>query len=309
MVAVNSVVTMPTVMVTAKPRTGPEPKTNSITCARNAVALLSMIVPKARRNPVSSAFSGVRPLRDLLADALVDQDVGVHRHAERQQDAGHAGQRQRRLQQRQDRELQHQVDQQRDVREPAEQAVEDAPCRRSRAGTRRPARWRRRGCCRPPAPARRCAPRPPSAAPAARRRAAAPRGRCADCAVKLPLIWPRPPVIGSRITGAVITLSSSTMAKGWPTLARLMSAKRRAPTLSKVKFTTHSPVCGVLPGRASVRFGAVHLDPAAHRDPCRAGWPSDRQEIDARAAARRRRGWRSRPADGTSSARSCRAVP
>ena len=43
-VAVNSVVTMPTVMVTAKPRTGPLPKMNSITCARNAVALLSMMV-------------------------------------------------------------------------------------------------------------------------------------------------------------------------------------------------------------------------------------------------------------------------
>ncbi len=37
----------------------------------------------------------------------------------------------------------------------------------------------------------------------------------AEAAVKLPLIWPRPPVIGSRITGALITLSSSTMANGW----------------------------------------------------------------------------------------------
>ena len=32
--------------------------------------------------------------------------------------------------------------------------------------------------------------------------------------VKLPLIWPDPPRIGSRITGAEITLSSSTMANG-----------------------------------------------------------------------------------------------
>ena len=42
--AVNSEVAMPTVIVTAKPRTGPEPKTNSMTCARKAVALLSKIV-------------------------------------------------------------------------------------------------------------------------------------------------------------------------------------------------------------------------------------------------------------------------
>ncbi len=32
--------------------------------------------------------------------------------------------------------------------------------------------------------------------------------------VKLPLIWPAPPVIGSRITGALNTLPSSTIANG-----------------------------------------------------------------------------------------------
>src|SRR5579859_2368079 len=42
--AVKSDVAMPTVMVTAKPFTGPEPKTNSITWARKAVALESKIV-------------------------------------------------------------------------------------------------------------------------------------------------------------------------------------------------------------------------------------------------------------------------
>ena len=35
---------MPTVIVTAKPRTGPLPNANSITCARNAVALESKMV-------------------------------------------------------------------------------------------------------------------------------------------------------------------------------------------------------------------------------------------------------------------------
>ncbi len=45
MVAVNRVVTMPTQMVTAKPRTGGEPKMNSVTCASSVVTLLSMMVP------------------------------------------------------------------------------------------------------------------------------------------------------------------------------------------------------------------------------------------------------------------------
>ena len=38
----------------------------------------------------------------------------------------------------------------------------------------------------------------------------------ADSTVKLPEIWPEPPMIGSRITGAEITLLSSTMANGPP---------------------------------------------------------------------------------------------
>ena len=46
----------------------------------------------------------------LLADALVDQHVGVDRHAERQRDGRDAGQRQRRLQHRQHRDQQQQVD-------------------------------------------------------------------------------------------------------------------------------------------------------------------------------------------------------
>ena len=89
-----------------------------------------------------------------------------------------------------------------------------------------------------------------------------------DAAVKMPLIWPRPPVIGSRITGAVITLSSSTMAKRWLTLARVISAKRRAPMELKVKLTTHSPVA-VGAGPRVGQVAAIDLDPPAHRDLCR----------------------------------------
>ena len=70
--------------------------------------------------------------------------------------------------------------------------------------------------------------------------------------VKLPLIWPRPPMIGSLMTGAEITLSSSTIAKGRPTLSRVMEAKRSAPTPSKRKETTGWPPWGSNCTRASV---------------------------------------------------------
>ena len=89
--------------------------------------------------------------------------------------------------------------------------------------------------------------------------------------VKEPLICPWPPVMGSRITGALITLSSSTMAKGRPTLARVISAKRLVPVPSKVKFTTHSPVRESCPARALVRFlpSTATLRRTATRSPAR----------------------------------------
>ena len=51
----------------------------------------------------------------------------------------------------------------------------------------------------------------------------------ACCTVKLPEICPEPPRIGSRITGAEITLLSSTMANGLPTFSWVASANLRAP--------------------------------------------------------------------------------
>ncbi len=45
-------------------------------------------------------------------------------------------------------------------------------------------------------------------------------------------------MIGSRITGALNTLPSSTMANGLPTLARVMSPNCRAPRLSKRNVIT-----------------------------------------------------------------------
>jgi len=54
------------------------------------------------------------------------------------------------------------------------------------------------------------------------------------CTVKLPVMTPDPPVIGSLMTGAEITLLSSTMAKRLWTFSRVASAKRRAPVESNL---------------------------------------------------------------------------
>ena len=50
----------------------------------------------------------------------------------------------------------------------------------------------------------------------ARRRGAEPPGCSPARTVKLPEIWPAPPVMGDWIVGAEITLLSSTMASGRP---------------------------------------------------------------------------------------------
>ena len=71
--------------------------------------------------------------------------------------------------------------------------------------------------------------------------------------VKLPEIWPEPPRIGSRMTGAEITSLSSTIANGRPTFSCVACAKRRAPLLLKRKVTIGSLVRWSNPGCASVR--------------------------------------------------------
>ncbi len=59
----------------------------------------------------------------LLADALIDQHVGIHRDADGQHNAGDARQRQRGVKQRQDAENHRYVDRHRDVGDDAEQPV------------------------------------------------------------------------------------------------------------------------------------------------------------------------------------------
>ena len=75
----------------------------------------------------------------------------------------------------------------------------------------------------------------------------------ADCTVKLPEICPAPPGIGSRMTGAEITLLSSTIANGLPTFCWVASANLRAPVELKRKLTIGSPLRWSKPGCASIR--------------------------------------------------------
>ena len=86
----------------------------------------------------------------LLPDPLVDQNVGIDRLPDRQHDAGDAGQRESRLQDRERGEHEQQVDHQREVGDQPEQAIVDHhECRdqdeRRPRPSRRPRSSRRRG--------------------------------------------------------------------------------------------------------------------------------------------------------------------
>ena len=70
---------------------------------------------------------------------------------------------------------------------------------------------------------------------------------------KLPEIWPEPPRMGSRMTGAERTLLSRTMAKGAPTLSFVNRPNLRAPDWLKRKEMMGSFVRESKPGCASTR--------------------------------------------------------
>ena len=82
---------------------------------------------------------------------------------------------------------------------------------------------------------------------------------CVSMTEKLPLIWPLPPRIGSRMTGAETTSSSRTMANGRPTLAWVASANLFPPAVLKRKVTTGSPVRPSKPGCASSSCSPVTI--------------------------------------------------
>ena len=95
------------------------------------------------------------------------------------------------------------------------------------------AQFRPESCVPPGTPSRR----------AGRPRAAERPSSVDSSTVKFPVICPEPPVIACRITGALITSSSSTMAKGAPTLAAVYSPKARAPDGLNRKVTAGWPLC------------------------------------------------------------------
>ena len=90
---VNSEATTPTVRVTAKPFTGPVPKMKS---SRAAEELGDVAVHDGPEHPVEArvwmAPGTTLAVAQLLLDALEDEDVGVHGHADGEGEAGDAGQ-------------------------------------------------------------------------------------------------------------------------------------------------------------------------------------------------------------------------
>ena len=76
---------------------------------------------------------------------------------------------------------------------------------------------------------------------------------CASCTENLPLIWPLPPTMGSRMSGALMTLPSRTMANRRFTFCVVASAKRLPPAASKRKLTIGSLVRVSKDGWASTR--------------------------------------------------------
>ena len=116
-------VQMPIVSVTAKPRIGPDPSQNITSAQASVVSCESAMVMKARVKPASMAAIGRLAGAQLLADALVDQHVGVDRHGDAEHQAGDAGQRQRRPGEAHQRDRQQAVHDQADAGEDAEGAV------------------------------------------------------------------------------------------------------------------------------------------------------------------------------------------
>ena len=238
--AVNTVVMMPMPSVSANPRTGPVPTKNSTSGGDEGG---DVGIDDGRQGAREAGVEGgdrTASGAHFLAQTFVDEHVGIDRHADGEHDAGDAGQRQRRIEERQDTEDHGDVDGHRDIGENAEQAVggehEADHQRGAHIGCRlalgdgvlaQPGadgafldhRQRRR-----------------------QRAGAQQNGQVVGAArtVKRPEICPEPPRIGSRITGAEITLLSSTMANGRPTLvlgdhgklagARQVKLKRKLTT-------------------------------------------------------------------------------
>ena len=93
--AVNRLASRPTVSVVAKPLTGPVPNMNRMAAETMVVTCVSMMVTQALRKALVHRRRGRLSGANLFPDALEDQHVRVHAHADGQNDSGDAGQGER----------------------------------------------------------------------------------------------------------------------------------------------------------------------------------------------------------------------
>ena len=94
--AVNTLAIKPIVRVMAKPLIGPVPNMNRKKAETTVVTCVSIMVRNALSKPASTAEAGRLSVAQFFADALEHQNVGVDAHADGQNHAGDAGQRQHR---------------------------------------------------------------------------------------------------------------------------------------------------------------------------------------------------------------------
>ena len=85
----------------------------------------------------------------------------------------------------------------------------------------------------------------------------------ASSAVKWPEITALPSLMGSFTLGALMTSSSITISKGFPTLAKVASANSRAPVLSNSSKTSALPV----PERSIRASAFLRFSPVTHTFP------------------------------------------
>ena len=124
-IALNIETRTPMIRTRAKPRIVDEPKRYRIVAVIRLDTFESRIEFQARPKPASTA--GGQRLADphLLLHPLEDQDVGVDRHADREDEAGDAGEGQRHRDEPEDRQHDERVVDQREARDDARQPVVD----------------------------------------------------------------------------------------------------------------------------------------------------------------------------------------
>ena len=121
--AVKTLATRPIVSVVANPRIELVPNWKRNAAAISDVTWVSTMVIQTRSKPALTAARALRARREFLLDPFEDQHVRVDAHADRQDEAGDAGQRHRHGNQRDERNQDQQVEDDRDDRVQSGQPV------------------------------------------------------------------------------------------------------------------------------------------------------------------------------------------